>query len=386
MTIGYVHVGPPEHGVSRYGRLLAAAARVRSDLRVFECELRLSGEVNVNRDRVAEAARCLSGSDLIHVQYNNQLTGSVWGPGWHQLRHLKLFTTAARAPIVATVHDIYLRPRQGWRWIAQHPIQQLQTTMDIAPQVITLRWLHSRASCLFVCTEEERSRLVSHGSRVRVIPHFVERRVAVYSKSDAKATLGLNGKKVITVLGYIHPRKGHRLVVEALGHLPSNVVAIFAGGPTRADSPFVPELLRLAQVHGVAERVRITDYLPEEELDKYMAATDLAVCPFKTLSASSSLSTWISAVRPILASTLPQIAEYNMLEAGAIRTFGPYTADALATAIRTALDAPSDDLALARLRDRLTVQSMLDLHVETYRALLRGNLALPVDQRITVVQ
>ena len=43
MKIGYVQVGAPWHGVTRYGRLLAAAARERADLIVLECEVELSG-------------------------------------------------------------------------------------------------------------------------------------------------------------------------------------------------------------------------------------------------------------------------------------------------------------------------------------------------------
>ena len=89
-------------------------------------------------------------------------------------------------------------------------------------------------------------------------------------------------------------------------------------------------------------------------------------------SASASLSTWISAARPILASSLPLIAEYNALEPDAIHTFDPYTAASLADAIRAALDRDSDAEVqrVARLRERLLPPAILDRHVEAYRELL----------------
>jgi glycosyltransferase involved in cell wall biosynthesis len=191
------------------------------------------------------------------------------------------------------------------------------------------------------------------------------------SPEEARTALGLNGRRVVTLLGFIHDRKGYRLLIEALASLPSDVVAIAAGGPSPT-STVIPGLLALAQARGVADRFRITGYLSEPELNRYATATSLAVCPFRDASASASLSTWISAARPILASALPLIAEYNALEAGAIRTFHPYTAASLADAIRAALDRDSDaeSQRVTRLRDRLLPRAILDRHVEAYREVL----------------
>lgn len=375
MTIGYVHVGAPEHGVSRYGRLLAAEARKRRDLQVIECEVLLTGEPRADRQRAADAGRQLSRADVIHLQYNNQLTGSVWGSRWRQLIHLRAFAHAARVPIVATLHDVYaVPPARRLSWL-RHPREQFRKTRRVAPQVWTLRWLQRRASRVLVCSDEERTRV---GRRVhRVIPLFVEER-DLRPESSAKAALGLSGRRVVTLLGYIHRRKGHDLIVDALAALPEDLVIVFAGTSPEPDSPFVRSLLASARANGVAKRLRITGFLPDDELDRYLAATDLAVCPFRRLSASGSLSTWISALRPILASDLPQIAEYNAAEPGAIRTFRPYTVSALAEAICAALEAGPEDTRdpLVRLRARLLLPAVFDQHLEVYRELLPHPRAL----------
>ena len=379
MKIGYVQVGAPWHGVTRYGRLLAAAARERADLIVLECEVELSGDRREDRRRVLDARSKLAEADLVHLQYNNQTMGCVWGPRWRQFLNLTRFARALRVPMVATVHDIYRIPRLGL-WMARHPIGQIQRMSEIAPPWATLRWLRRQASALFVSSEEEGRRLEPH-SRVRVIPLCVERRELTESAEEARSALGLRGRRVVTLLGFIHERKGHRLLIEALAALPSDVVAIAAGGPAPASTP-IPSLLALAQARGVADRFRITGYLPEHELNRYLAATSLAVCPFRDASASASLSTWISATRPILASSLPLIAEYNALEPDAIRTFHPYTAASLAEAIRAALDRDSDveDQRVARLRDRLLAPAILDRHVEAYRELL--GVSTPTRRRV----
>jgi glycosyltransferase involved in cell wall biosynthesis len=316
----------------------------------------------------------LGGADLVHLQYNNQNMGCVWGPRWRQFLNLTRFARALRVPMVATVHDIYRRQRLGYYWMARHPINEVRRVSQNAAPWATLRWLGRQASALFVSSEEESRRLEPPHSRMRVIPLCVEQRKLTESAEEARVALGLRGRRVVTLLGFIHERKGHRLLIEALASLPSDVVAIAAGGPAPA-STLIPNLLALAQARGVADRFRITGYLPEHELNRYLAATSLAVCPFRDVSASASISTWISAARPILASSLPLIAEYNALETDAIRTFHPYTAASLADAIRAALDRDSDaeSQRVARLRDRLSPPAVLDRHVKVYRELLDGS-------------
>jgi glycosyltransferase involved in cell wall biosynthesis len=119
------------------------------------------------------------------------------------------------------------------------------------------------------------------------------------------------------------------------------------------------------------DNLEITGYLSEEELEMYLMATDLAVCPFSRCSASGSLSTWISLGRTILASDLPQIAEYNKLEPGAIETFNPYTPNALAEAIREILPicSNSDNLSLAKLQKKLSISAIFERHLNDYRLL-----------------
>ncbi len=122
----------------------------------------------------------------------------------------------------------------------------------------------------------------------------------------------------------------------------------------------------LAKTLGVADRVRITGYLAEKELEYYLVATDIPVCPYKVCYASGSLSSWLSAGRLVLASALPQFQEYNRIEPGTIRTFSPYTPMALAHAIQAmlALSSPGVNDMVLRLRDQLAIQVIFDKHLQ----------------------
>ena len=219
--------------------------------------------------------------------------------------------------------------------------------------------------------------ILANGYKTTVVPHFVEKRALTVSPAEARAALKLNEGTIVTLLGFIHGRKGHRLIVEALPELPQDVKVIFAGEPSLGKEEFVQELLALAKVKGVSDRLRVTGYLSEEELERWLVATDLAVCPFKFFSASGLLSTWISACRSILAYALPQINEYNRFEPGVIKTFQPYTPTALTKAIQQLLAvSQEDEPGVARLRKRLSMPAIFDEHLSYYRqSLATENLA-----------
>jgi glycosyltransferase involved in cell wall biosynthesis len=203
---------------------------------------------------------------------------------------------------------------------------------------------------------------------VRVIPHFVEERVLAANRDDAKRALGLAGFQVVTLLGYIHPRKGHALLIDAMRELPESVVVVLAGKAQPEHAAYLQEIRRAADEAGVSHRLRMTGYLSEAQLNAYLAATDLAVCPFTKVSASGSISTWLSAGRRILASELPQVAEYNAWEPGAIEVFSPYTPSGLASGINRVLACKGERQlkSINLLRERLTISRVLDAHLEIY--------------------
>jgi glycosyltransferase involved in cell wall biosynthesis len=411
MKIGYLHIGSPEHGINRYGRLLATESRQRSDLVVFEAEVVLTDNQIHNQELLVKAAQQLSKSDLVHIQFS-YFNDHLWGAGWDQLTHLRAFLDACTCPIVATLHDVYYVPT-GIQGILKYIVPQFSSVFgakmldsDTSPekpssastlrQVVrfikiwwthnfgaataTLRVLTKYAHLILVCSQEESQRLDSHvdPNKLEIIPHFVESRSPSITSIEARKSLNLVEKKVITILGFIFRPKGYQLVVEALPYLPDDIQVVFAGN-ANADKDFVDFLLKLAKEKGVEHRIRITGYLAESEMESYLLATDLAICAFIAFSASGSISTWISVACPILAFDLPQIGEYNSFEPGAIQVFKPYTPIALATAIQESLgqDRETQALKVAKLGQKLSLSSILDRHCALYTSVKQHSYPSP---------
>ncbi|BAU11429.1 group 1 glycosyl transferase [Leptolyngbya sp. NIES-3755] len=372
MKIGYLHIGEPEHGIVRYGRYLANEARTRPELSVIEAEVVLTGDQTVDRQTLLTAAATLSEADLIHFQHN----AHIWGKK-HQVQHLKTFLNACVPPKIATLHDVFYPPHHSYLW--QQVRHGKRSVIDwlkaiaraqLSPNLRGLRQILDRTPFVLVCTEEEAKRLDRYTSVVKTIPHFVESRSFNITPEAAREQLNLTGKTVITLLGFIYRGKGHDLLVRALAQLPSNYEVVFAGGLGHED--FLQEVIELAKTLGVFDRIRVTGYLSEADQALYLAATHLAVCPFKQTSASGSLCTWISSHKPILAFDLPQIAEYNRLQPNAIATFSAYTPDNLATAIEQSIEQTQDDSVIVQLHRQLEMPVIFDRHLDQYTVVAKG--------------
>ncbi len=391
MKIGYLHLGinqSVESGVTRYGRLIAEEAKRRPNLNVSEIDVLLTNNRQQNKILLTQAAQKLSQADVVHIQYNKY----TWGGGRRQFFDLRTFISQCSSLIVVTVHDIYpdIYPQYGFFTaltreyekqlhyqanLFKCSVRTISATLNsFFADRFTLNWLSKQAERVFISTEEEKQRIAHliEPQKLSKIPHFVEETSLNISYLQARQALGLDGFKVITIQGFIYSNKGHQLLIEAMPNLPSDVKVIFAGGVAPNNESFLEYLVKLAEKKGVIDRLQVTGYLSKEDLIRYLVASDLAVCPFKILSASGSLSTWISLGRPILASDLPQIAEYNQLEPGAIHTFAPYTSDALAEAIQKILPTCSQekDSIVASLREKLSISKIFDQHLQKYESVL----------------
>jgi glycosyltransferase involved in cell wall biosynthesis len=359
LRVGYLHVGRARSGVRRYGRILAQAAARRGDLEVVEAD---AGERDASLRDLRRAGTRLRRADVVHLQWKL----ADWGPRSGGLLRTDVFARTCRRPLVVTLHDVF--PRHGlWE-------------RRLSPSALGLRRLASRASLVVVHFDEERRRLdgLVRPDRVTVIPHFVEEPPALPDAGSAKASLRLEGRRVMTLLGYLTKRKGHRLVMESLTRLPEDVIALFVGSVIEGRDHVLAGLRADARDLGVAERVCFAGFVPDAELPLYLAATDVALCPFSDMSASGAVSTWISAGRPIVTSDLPAFREYAALEPDALRIVEGPGPDALAARIAETLETRSSgagvaaDQAVQRLAERLATPRIVERYVEAYARALGG--------------
>lgn len=356
MNVGFLHLGPQEHGLVMFGRHIAEVIRRERGISVMEVSIELGRGFSNNRRQMLRAAAYLSQASVVHCQYNALNFSSVWGRGVYQDYYLFLFMNACSSPLVFTLHDVY--------------DTRSRITNALSPALLALRYVCRKSHEVTVSSDEERKRVESlcKGISPRVIPHYVTETAVVPSKSLARGSLNLTKKYIITLFGFIHERKGHHLAVEAMPYLPEDIQVVFAGTSTLRNRKYLRGLIEKARALGVRDRLRITGYLSKEEMARYLAATDLAICPFVNVAASGSISTLISANCPILASDLPLIEEYNRMVPDSIWTFDPYTPQALAEAIVDRLQHCNPDQQMkvgnlaSQLSDSRTMKKFLDIY------------------------
>jgi glycosyltransferase involved in cell wall biosynthesis len=331
--------------------MLAQEAARRPDLEVIESD---AGDRDPALHALRDAGRRLRPADVVHVQWRS----ADWGLRTGGLARLAVLRGAIGRPLVVTLHDVF--PRRGLRarWLE--------------PGALGLRALGRMAARLVVHSQEERGRLAGlvPARLVEVVPHFVEERPSLPEREAARAGLGVADRRVITLLGAITKRRGHRLVIEALPSLPDDVVALFVGTNIEGRDHVTEATREHAAAVGVRARVRFTGYVPDEELERILVATDVGLCPFRDMSASGALASWISVARPIVTSDLPAIRELDALVPGALRRFSPYEPGALATAISRALvelDGPEDP-GVRDLAERLSTPRIVERYVDIYRS------------------
>ena len=342
---------------------------------------------------------------MVHIQVS-AFGESTWGKNALSLRNLTLFRWHWRRPLVVTFHDVnlcrgcgtlraVLRRAAGDVFhgvrrsigLVFRPSQRDSATLRQALGdvwrfnqlyvCLVAHWVLRFSKLVFVLSGLEQGTLGSMYTKrdTVLIPHFIEEHSRLPRETRAPST-----SKTVIVAGFIFQSKGHRLMIEAMSELPE-VSVVFVGGPSLSawGSEWFARLMALAKARGVDGRLRVTGYLPELEYQRHLSSADLAVCPFEAdKPASGSLSSVIAAPCPILASDIPLIAEYNALVPGAIPTFSPYTAGALAAAIRRVLAMPYEKLSrgLDELRERLSLSNVYERHLLHYRRLV-GDPAAP---------
>ena len=351
LRVGFLHIGRERSGLRRYGAILAAEAASRPELDVVESDI---GDRDGPWVDLRRAAHRLSDVDVVHIQWKV----ADWNPRLGGLPRLEVALRSMGRPTVFTLHDVYA-PENRWQ-------------RTVAPEALGLRRLGMAASSVVVHSDEERSRLAGRvpESKIEVVPHFVETRPALPDREASRIALGLSDKRVITLLGHVIKRRGHRLVIEALRDLPDDIYALFVGSPLTGREYMVDQFKEYAVKNGVEGRVRFMGFVPDEVLEQVLSATDVALAPYRSMSASGALATLISAGRPIVTSDLAQFRELMAMEPGALYPFMPYDSSALAAAIDRALAMADDkpDEHVTALARRLSTARIVDRYVGLYQA------------------
>jgi glycosyltransferase involved in cell wall biosynthesis len=259
------------------------------------------------------------GADVIHAHW-----AIPTGPAAvHAARRLEL-------PSVITMHggDVYVNPEQGY---------DFPTRWYVRP---ALRWTLRHAGALTAITEACRQHALRAGAPDRSV-HLVFNGTDLRRFSPAASGNGAVdprfGPHMIFACRQLFPRKGIRFLIEAAAQLaprfPDLKVVIAGDGFER------PELLRLAESLGIADRVTFLGWVSNTDLPPYYRAAGVSVIPSLEEGFGIPAAEAMGCQTPVVASDaggLPEVVEHGVT--GLVVPRGD--SSALATAIGALLADP----------------------------------------------
>jgi glycosyltransferase involved in cell wall biosynthesis len=205
--------------------------------------------------------------------------------------------------------------------------------------------------------------------RIQVIYNALEPTLHTPNLSQAEARAALHwqaeGRYLLTV-GRLIALKGVQYLIQALDAVP-DVQLIVAG-----DGKFLPQLRALAELHGVAGRVRFLGKVPHAQIPLLMRAADYVALYSSTEGLSHTLLEALHVGTPVIASARGGNPEVVRHAVNGLLVPHPDLA-ALRTALQHAFSAGVRDQLAAQTAlglERFAWQTMLDQTDRALRALL----------------
>jgi glycosyltransferase involved in cell wall biosynthesis len=156
---------------------------------------------------------------------------------------------------------------------------------------------------------------------------------------DLRTLAGLPASaRVVLYQGGFSLGRGLDICVKAVGEIPKDAHLVLLGF-----GPLQDELLHMARIHGVANRVHVLCAVPPEELASWTVSATVGLMPYQPVSLNNFLALpnkifeYTAVGLPIVVSDLPELRQVA-LGAGCGETYDPFDAGSLAAALQTVLD------------------------------------------------
>ena len=296
MRIGFVSTYPPiECGIATY------TEQLNNTLRAAKNETFVISQFGAQGDRVfplyyphasSFAADLYSTSvrmtpDVMHIQHEYGLYGPQRGV---EIIQLILLYRLAGIPVVTTLHTVHDELNEKEHRLLKHIVDE--------------------SAAVIVHEAFQKETLVRHfgdANEIHVIEHGIRDLAPI---ADAKAKLGLEGKKVILLSGYFRPTKGFHKVIDRFPEIAErdpNVVLVVAGKERGIEfDAYRRELFTKLNASPYADRIRILrGQFPQYTFDTIMSAADVVVLPYEKGAQSGILSQCFALQRPVVVSNLP---------------------------------------------------------------------------------
>lgn len=304
MKISFLTTWNTKCGIADYSKNLLSELEKIADLKV----LPLDRTKFKNRKYLEELASELNQGDLAHIQH----TYSIFGGEFSLYRDFAFLISRLRVPFVITLHEVYYPlpfltlTSGGFRLDFRILLKNIFLGYTSVRERMNLSSFR-KAARLIVHNSHQAKVLRNSGilsNKVLVLPHgipdFLNSQKPI---TEAKKAIGVEGKTVMTIFGFVNWRKGCEITIQALKKLPDNVMLIIAGDiRVKKDANYLRGLKDLIKEADLSKRVIFTGYLSPELIPDYFSASDLILAPAVSGAGSGSLSLAIAYGKPIVAS------------------------------------------------------------------------------------
>ena len=167
-------------------------------------ELAVLPNSSARKEQFATLGAQMNHGDMAHVQHQYFFFGGV-SPLKNRAAD---FWRAVRVPVVLTVHEIVL-PNAGDGFLRKMALHLTNRRNFLCPLI----------RAYIVHTLQDKERLVTLGiaaGKIHVLPVGVPEALPAPTQYAAKQQLGLSGKRVVTIFGFLSAKKGYRQALAAL--------------------------------------------------------------------------------------------------------------------------------------------------------------------------
>ena len=153
----------------------------------------------------------------------------------------------------------------------------------------------------------------SRSGAIRVSPHPAYEHLTqpTLSKAEAKDALGILAERVVLFFGFIRDYKGLRYLIESLPLVREKLdVHLLIAGEIWGDAKPYHELI--ARLSLMDNTTLVEKYIPNEEVARYFAASDLVVIPYVSATQSGIVQLAYGFGKPVVVSRvggLPEVVE-----------------------------------------------------------------------------
>lgn len=338
MQVIFISPWKIECGVTEYAQALKKELDALADVQMIR--------VPTTRDRkvLLALAGQINKGDIAHIHFSQDFYGS-----WRYpliLHSFMFFLKHIRIPVVITVHD--LTYDLSFLKINGMSLKRIFYNTVIVPFINWTpygRFLCGRfldaADQIIVHVNADKLSLQSlniDAQKISLLYPGVPD-IQTPNNESIREELGLKGRRLISIFGFIRPHKGYETVITIMRQLPEDVVLIIAGGlRDEGYSLYLAKLEALISSLGLQDRVKITGYLDNDRILSVLSASEVILLPYiLPRAASYALSYAIAARRPVITSNTTFFSEIEQ-KYSAIKTFKITDPQAIARIISEALD------------------------------------------------